>query len=609
MTFRFTRALPYVFLLVAGLCHGADEPLALAAASSLSKLPQEAAETPPSPATSPAAPATAPATATATPVASAPSAVPETPVTPRISAPAAPALAAPAESTSVAVEDATPPTGATLPTTELAAPPTLPGTIDLVTPPDDIFQRIRNGFAMPNLTGDLVLAQQQWYLNRPDYLRRMVDRSSRYLYFIVEELESRGMPSELAFLPMVESAYNPMAYSRSHASGLWQFIPSTGKNYNLKQDWWVDERRDVVAATSAALDYLQSIYEMHGDWFLALASYNWGEGAVARAIRKNEAKGLPTDYQSLTMPAETRNYVPKLQALKNIFSNPQLLAQLDLPAVPNRAYFATITPTTNIDVKVAARLAEMPVQEFVALNPSHNRPVIKSDTQLVIPAEKLDTFQANLESHQEDDKPLSKWQTYTLRHGDKLEKIAHSFHISLADLKRVNGLNTRRRPPPGQTLLVPATDGVGSADMAALPEQPQVLASEALATAKTLIVKRGETLGAVARRGGVTVAELRRLNHLKSDRVNAGARLVVAAPTRSVTVATAGPAPRAAAKSSRNAGKGPRIKRYTVKRGDTLYSIARRFNVEQKDLMRWNGNTTASLHPGQQLTIQLAQND
>ncbi len=487
------------------------------------------------------------------------------------------------------------PADGSLPTTEIAAHPTLPGAIDLTESPDDLFVRIRNGFSMPNLTGDLVLAQQQWYMNRPDYLRRMVERSSRYLHHIVEELERRGMPTELAFLPMVESAFNPMAYSRAHASGLWQFIPSTGKNYNLKQDWWMDQRRDVVAATSAALDYLQTIYDMHGDWFLALASYNWGEGAVARAIKKNEAKGLPTDYQSLTMPAETRNYVPKLQALKNIFSSPQLVASLGIPPVPNQAYFATVTPSSNIDVKVAAKLAEMPVQEFVALNPAHNRPVIKSETPLVIPAEKLETFQANLESHQEDDKPLSKWQTYTLRAGEKLEKVAPRFGITLADLKRVNGLNGRIKTMP-TTLLVPATDGVGAADMASLPEQPRLPSADPSGAPKTLVVKKGETLAAVARRGNVSIAELRRINQLKGDKVAPGTKLALTAPEKASAKAAASPAAKPA--------KAAKATRYTVRRGDTLQSIARQFKVDQKDILRWNSGLSANLKPGQQIVIQ-----
>ncbi len=556
MPFRITRVLPLVLLALSPLTSAAEDPLVLA-----------------------------PATALAAP------ALPES-------------HEPPATAEALATTDAPPP-AAGLPTSEITPPPALPHAIDLTTTPDDLFVRIRNGFGMPNLNDDLVLSQQQWYLNRPDYLRRMVDRSSRYLHHIVEELESRGMPTELAFLPMVESAYNPMAYSRAHASGLWQFIPSTGKNYNLKQDWWVDERRDIVAATSAALDYLQTIYEMHGDWFLALASYNWGEGAVARAIKKNEAKGLPTDYLSLTMPAETRNYVPKLQALKNIFGNRQLLAQLDLPAVPNRPYFATVTPKANIDIKVAARLAEMPVDEFVALNPAHNRPVIKSDTALVIPADKLETFQANLENHQEEDKPLSKWQTYTLKSGEKLEKVAPRFGIALADLKRVNGLNGRLRTTAGLTLLVPAGTGVGSADMAALPEQPRLPSADPAPAAKsgTVIVKKGDTLASIARRTGIDAAELRRINRLKNDRLTVGNRLALAAPTKPAATKTA------TAQTGKAAAKRPRVTRYTVKRGDTLYSIARQFKVEQQDLLRWNGPASKSLQPGQQLTIQLAQND
>jgi membrane-bound lytic murein transglycosylase D len=243
-----------------------------------------------------------------------------------------------------------------LPVVELVAPVRLAETIDLTSEPEELFQRMRQGFSMPNINNALVLHHQQWYLNHPESLRRMVERSSRYLHHIVEEIEKRGMPMELALLPMVESAYNPTAYSRSHASGLWQFVPATGKQYKLEQNWWVDERRDIVASTAAALEYLQYIYDLHGDWHLALASYNWGEGAVGRAINKNKANGLPTDYLSLTMPEETRHYVPKLQALKNVFSNPNILATLNIRGVPNRPYFATVTKTANIDVTLAAGL-------------------------------------------------------------------------------------------------------------------------------------------------------------------------------------------------------------------------------------------------------------
>ncbi|HEY8856463.1 MAG TPA: transglycosylase SLT domain-containing protein, partial [Rugosibacter sp.] len=212
--------------------------------------------------------------------------------------------------------------------------------IDLTVAPDDLWQRMRNGFTMPDLDNALVADRQAWYLNHPDFLRSVLNRGHRYLYHIVTELEKRGMPTELALLPFVESAYNPQARSSANALGLWQFIPSTGRNYNLKQNALFDERRDIIASTNAALDYLKYIYEMHGDWQLALASYNWGEGAVGRAIVKNLAKGLPGDYAHLSMPNETRYYVPKLQAIKNIVANPELFG-FKLDPIPDQPYFQT----------------------------------------------------------------------------------------------------------------------------------------------------------------------------------------------------------------------------------------------------------------------------
>ena len=359
---------------------------------------------------------------------------------------------------------------------ELIPPPQLPNTIDLTAPSDNLWERIRNGFGMTNLNDNLVLHYQQWYQNRPDALRRMVERSRPYLHYIVEELEARGMPTEIALLPMVESSFNPMAYSRAHASGLWQFIPATGKRFKLEQDWWRDDRRDILASTNAALDYLQTIYEMHGDWHLALASYNWGEGAVKRAIEKNEARGLPTDYPSLNMPNETRHYVPKLQALKNIFGNPALLARLDIPIVPNEAYFATLEAGRPVDVKTAARLANMSVDEFVKLNPSHNRPVIRPETALVIPADKVETFRTNLSKHTA---PLANWQAYTLTATEKLDQIASRFDTTATELARVNGLSERVRLAAGSTLLVPgAPHGSGLANLLAASAPVQIIAPE-----------------------------------------------------------------------------------------------------------------------------------
>lgn len=339
-------------------------------------------------------------------------------------------------------------------TIELKEDPPPLATIDLTLPPDDLWDRIRHGFGMPNLDSPLVQQQQAWYLARPDYLRRVVDRSRRYMHHIVEELEKRGMPTELALLPIVESAYNPMAYSRAHASGMWQFIPSTGKTYQLDQNWWMDQRRDIIASTSAALDYLQSIYEMHGDWHLALASYNWGENAVARAINKNMAKGLPTDYLSLTMPNETRWYVPKLQALKNIIAQPGLF-NVSLDPIPNKPYFQTVEVSAHMDVAIAARLAEMTIEEFLALNPAFNRPVIpdKGGANIVLPAEKVDVFMSNLEAH---NKPLTNWQAYTIKKGESLAAVANKHGLTVTRLRQVNGISARMRIGPGHTLLVPA---------------------------------------------------------------------------------------------------------------------------------------------------------
>jgi len=394
-------------------------------------------------------------------------------------------------------------------------------TIDLTSVPADLWDRIRNGFSMPNLSNPLVQDRQIWYASRPSYVKHMVERSKRYLYYIVEELEKRGMPTELALLPMVESAFNPMAFSRARASGLWQFIPSTGKNYNLQQNSWYDGRRDIVASTGAALDYLQFLYEMHGDWHLALASYNWGENAVARAIERNRAKGLPTDYASLTMPAETRYYVPKLQALKNIIASPHSFG-VDLEPVANSPYFVTVQQTRDIDVRLAAKLADVPLAEFLALNPSHNRPVINANgaPTLVLPADKAQLFLANLEGH---DQPLVSWRSYTLRPGDKLDRIAKINGISLAHLKEVNGIGRNTKVAPGYQLLLP----LKGASFEPLPAMYQPPAPEPRATLRklTYTVRRGDTLPSIAQRYKVSTNDLHRWNDI--GRLTAGQHLVI----------------------------------------------------------------------------------
>jgi peptidoglycan lytic transglycosylase D len=319
--------------------------------------------------------------------------------------------------------------------------------------PRNIWHRVRAGFRLPPIDGALVARQEQWYVSNPDYVARMAERSGHFLYHVMEEVERRKMPTEIALLPMVESAYNPAAYSRSHAAGMWQFIPSTGKIYGLRQNFWYDGRRDVLAATDAALDYLQKLYDQFGDWTLALAAYNWGEGAVSRAIARNQAKGLPTSYESLAMPLETRNYVPKLQAVKNIVANPGQYG-IVLPDIPNRPYFATVTTGRHIDVKLAATLAEMELEDFRFLNPAHNKPVIKSDGSetIVLPVDRIAAFQRNLDSY---DQPFVTWQTYTVKRHDQPETIAKKYGLTVAQLKEANGISGRKKIVPGQTLLVP----------------------------------------------------------------------------------------------------------------------------------------------------------
>ena len=410
---------------------------------------------------------------------------------------------------------------------------TLARPVDLTTAPDDLWERMRNGFSMTDLDSPLVLDRQIWYATKPQQLKRMVERSKRYLYHIVEELEKRGMPMEIALLPMVESAFNPMAYSRAHASGLWQFIPGTGKRYDLAQNWWYDGRRDIIAATNAALDYLKDLYEMHGDWHLALASYNWGENAVARAIERNKAKGLPTDYLSLTMPTETRYYVPKLQALKNIILKPDAFA-FDLNPIPNQPYFVTVEKTENIDIKTAARLAEMPVEELIALNPAHNRPVMNTaQTQrIVLPIDHAEIFKRNLQAN---DKPLSSWQAYTLKHGDRLERLAAERGIALANLKQANGIGAKTRVGPGFQLLLPMKGSAGASDplptMFVPPAMPVRATDSRSGSTRTEIrklthtVARGDTLVSIADRYGVSVDDLRRWNRI--GRLMAGQNLVI----------------------------------------------------------------------------------
>ena len=465
-------------------------------------------------------------------------------------------------------------------------------------PRTDLWARLRAGFAVPELDTPLVAENEAWYAERPEYVARMLERSRRYLFYIVEEVERRGMPTEIALLPMIESAFNPQAYSRARAAGIWQFMPATGRTFGLQQNWWVDQRREVLAATRAALDYLQKLHAKFGDWHLALAAYNWGEGNLSRAIARNQAQGLPTDYLSLRLPGETANYVPRLLAIKHLIQRPQDFSAKLCP-LPNSPYFAQITLNQHMDVAVAARLAEIPLSEFLSLNPHYNRPVIhvREPTTLLLPVDKAEVFARNLENY---GKPLVSWRPYQGRPGERLDSIARRYGISLARLREVNSLDARsRRLSQGQPLLVPATGDKMASTVA--------LASELEPSVRQIVhvVRRGDTLAAIARKHGVTVAQLKTWNRLTSARLSPNQKLVVAAAP--LKLAQLKPAEAAKASSGKAARQPERPLRYTVRRGDTLYGIAQRFDVEVDDLRRWNRlGRKARIQPGDVLVLARA---
>ncbi len=406
-------------------------------------------------------------------------------------------------------------------------------------PPSDLWDRIRAGYAMPDLDDPLVAKWEKFYSERPEYMARIVDRSGKYMFYIVTELERRGMPLEIALLPMIESAFNPIAHSSAKASGIWQFIPSTGTSYGMKQDWWADSRRDIVKATNGALDYLSNLHGMFGDWQLALASYNWGEGSVGRAVQKAKARNKDGTYLSLDMPAETRNYLPKLQAVKNIIRNPAAFG-ITIASVPNEPYFKTITLAHPIDLKRAAQLAEMTEADFVALNPAHNRPVIggSSEYQVLLPANKADNFLARLETNE---KPRVSWMAYRTRSGDRIEALAERFGTSVAALKSVNGIRSVAPTlPPGYHLLVPtdgpSEDALGSIQNAVFTKFPEYV------PARVHKVRRGDTFASIAKRYGIKPATLAQWNRMGKQTARAGQVLYVSgpAPVRQVASAKSG---------------------------------------------------------------------
>jgi membrane-bound lytic murein transglycosylase D len=423
-------------------------------------------------------------------------------------------------------------------------------------PEKDVWQRIRSGFAMNELNSPLVKRHEKWYAKHPAYMLRMSERAQRYLFYITEEVERRGMPSEIALLPIIESAFNPGANSVASASGIWQFIPSTGKHFGMEQNWWYDGRRDVISATNGALDYLQKLHDQFGDWELALAAYNCGENCVARAQARNRKQHKPTDFSHISIPRETRNYVPKLLAVKNIISNPEKYGVV-LTDIPNQAYFDVVTTSQPMDVKLAAELADISMEEFLALNPGHNRPVILQDTSEVIllPIDKVATFRTNLE---QNDQRLVSWRAYKTTKGETFAEIAAQFDIQLDKLRAANGLSKYATQSNGQTLLVPVNDDYAEAEFS--PFNMHATAVQEM-SGFSYTVRKGDTISTIARRFHVSQASLIAMNR-GTHRLRIGQRFSIM-PGSSVRYASKRSTQRRATTQSK-------IKRASVKQGEHL---------------------------------------
>ena len=383
--------------------------------------------------------------------------------------------------------------------------------------PNDMWERVQRGFSMPDLDNAVVRDREAWYTRNPNSVSRMLGRSDKYLFHVVEELERRNMPTELALLPFVESAFNPQAVSSAKAAGMWQFIPSTGKQYELAQNRFLDDRRDVLRSTRAALDYLQRLYTMFGDWHLALAAYNWGEGNVQRAINRNIAAGRGTSYDELNMPQETRQYVPKLQAIKNIIRNPATF-NTALPNVANHPYFDQVKISRDIDVAMAARLAEISVDDFKALNPSLNKPIVIASLtpRILLPWEAAPRFRENLA--RQGHTRLASWTLWTAPTTMTVAQAAQQTGATEEQLREINRIPPRMMVRAGSALMVPRPDWHTSEIPSAVAKASSIsFAPEVVLRRITLKAQDGDTMASFAARHGVPVQDLASWNNLSPN--------------------------------------------------------------------------------------------
>lgn len=466
---------------------------------------------------------------------------------------------------------------------------------DLPVGPGDLWVRIRNGFELPVIDNPLVEAELRWYASHPAYLDRVSVRATPYMHLVVEAIEARGIPLEMALLPIVESAFDPFAYSHGRAAGLWQFIPGTGTRFGLKQNWWYDGRRDVVEATRAALDYLEYLNGMFDDWLLALAAYNSGEGNVARAIRYNEARGLPTDFWNLKLPKETSAYVPKMLALQRLVANPERYG-VSLRPIADEPYLASVEVGRQIDLALAAEMAGLDIDQLYLLNPAFNRWATdpSGPHRLLLPLENIESFQAALADLGPRD-TLS-WTRHKIRSGESLLSIAARYSTTVNVLKEVNGISGNLIRA-GDTITVPVASQ--SLDGYALSASKRLEAKQSVQRSGTRVdhrVASGESFWSISRRYDVGVRELAAWNGMApTDPLRAGQTLVVWSKQ------AAGPL---------TAGLGPadrmRTVTYTVRRGDSLARIAGKFGVTVDNIVRWNKiSKNDYLQPGQRLTLRV----
>lgn len=466
---------------------------------------------------------------------------------------------------------------------------------DNPTEADDLWQRMRSGFSLNDQDHRFVQPYINWYAEHQAYLDRVVERARPFLFDIVQEIEARGMPMEIALLPVVESAFQPFAYSPGRAAGIWQFIPATGKRYGLKQNWWYDGRRDVRRSTQAALDYLQRLNKrFDGDWLLALASYNTGEGRVARAVKKNRKKGRPTDFWSLDLPDETQGYVPKLLAISAIINDTDKYG-ITLASIPDEPYLERVNIGSQIDLALAAELAELPIKTMYQLNPAYNRwaTAPKGPHKLLLPVENADTFREALAKV--DKKDRVRWERHRIREGETLGHIAHKYQTTVAMLQEVNNIRDKWIRA-GQSIIIPvATKNLER--YLSEDRRRQALQNTKRSGYKLKhTVKRGDSFWDISRKYKVKVSQLAAWNGMSpKDSLMPGQKLVIWSKSRNLASRKFVSLPRSVTQQQVH---------YRVRKGDSLARIAQKFSVTVRKLRHWNSLKKGKyLQPGQKLTL------